>query len=259
LPKIDGGQPEANMSSIVPFIQPNPSRPSGVALEARGLSIARGRRMVVRDATLSLAAGEIVLLLGANGAGKTTLLQGLAGLLRPTSGEVLWLGEPLSQSPAARRRLGFLSHESGLYPDLTVRENLLFAGRMYGAVDVARRAGELLAAAGLESKAGQPTHRLSQGMRKRLAIARAVVHEPSILLLDEPFANLDEEHRAWLMELLESLQARGTAICFTSHDADSCRSMARRIICLQAGALLADDGHAGYSALERLPPISARA
>jgi heme ABC exporter ATP-binding subunit CcmA len=239
------------MSFTVPFTEHAKSRQSGTAaLEAKGLSIARGRRMVVRDANFCLAAGEIVLLLGANGAGKTTFLQCLAGLLRPASGEIFWSGEPISQSPVARRRLGFLSHESGLYLDLSVRENLLFAGRMYGVPDVARRVRELVAAVGLDSKAEQPARRLSLGMRKRLAIARAVMHEPPIVLLDEPFANLDEEYRMWLAGFLESLRGGGTAICLTSHDPDPCRSIAGRIVRLQAGALLAgDDGRAAASLL----------
>jgi heme ABC exporter ATP-binding subunit CcmA len=203
------------------------------ALAAKGLTLLRGRRAVLRDLNFTVAAGEIVAILGANGSGKTTLLQCLAGLLRPAAGECFWLGEAATRTSAARRRVGYLAHETGLYLELTARENLLFAARMQGLVDVSERVDESLARVRLESKASQPVHRLSQGMRKRLAIARAVIHRPLILLLDEPFANLDDNFRHWLFELLGELRQSGSAICFTSHEPDHCRRIIDRFVLLR--------------------------
>jgi heme ABC exporter ATP-binding subunit CcmA len=227
------------------------------ALESKSLTFLRGRRAVLRDVAFTIQAGEIVALLGANGAGKTTLLDCLAGQLRPSAGEVLWLGEPANRSPAAKRRIGYLPHETGLYLELTTQENLLFAARMHGLPRGADRVAELLALVGLERKAGQPVQRLSLGMRRRLAIARAVIHEPPILLLDEPFANLDDECRCWLSRFLDELRLAGAAICFTSHDLEHCRKIADRLVRLEAGRLTAVHDEPGFTGRLLIFPRSA--
>jgi heme exporter protein A len=204
-------------------------------LEARKLTFVRSRQIVLRDVDLTVGAGELVALLGSNGAGKTTLLRCLAGALCPVAGEVLCSGVAPARSPLARRRIGFLGHESGLYFALTARENLLFAGRLYGVEDVSDRVGELLSAVGLQQQAHQRAGCLSRGMRQRLAIARAVIHDPPILLLDEPFTSLDPPGRDWLKSFLCTLRQRDRAILIVSHDAEQAQSWADRLLCLRAG------------------------
>jgi heme ABC exporter ATP-binding subunit CcmA len=190
------------------------------AVQGRGLTVVRGRRVVVHDVHLAVSTGEMVALRGANGAGKTTLLHCLAGALRPVEGEVLWFGEPSARSHAARRQVGFLGHESGLYLALTAAENLLFASRMYGVDRVGERVDRLLASAGLARQTHEQAGRLSRGQRQRLAIARAIIHSPSILLLDEPCTGLDAEGCRWLEGLLGQLRGNGCAIVIASHDVE---------------------------------------
>jgi heme exporter protein A len=204
-------------------------------LEARKVSFIRSRQLLLRDVDLTVGAGEMVALLGPNGAGKTTLLQCLAGALCPVAGEILWFGKAPGRSSAARRQVGFLGHESGLYLALTALENLMFAGRMYGLQDVSDRAAELLSAVGLEQQARQRAGCLSRGMRQRLAIARAVIHDPPILLLDEPFTSLDPPGRDWLKSFLSALRERHRAILLISHDAEETQSWVDRLLYLQAG------------------------
>jgi heme exporter protein A len=205
------------------------------ALEARRLTFLRNRQVILRDVDLTIGAGEMVALLGPNGAGKTTLLQCLAGALCPLAGEVLWFGKTQARSSAARRQVGFLGHESGLYLALTALENLMFAGRMYGVQDVSDRAAALLSAVGLQQCARQRAGCLSRGMRQRLAIARAVIHDPPILLLDEPFTSLDPPGRDWLKSFLSTLRERHRAILLISHDAEETQSWVDRLLCLRAG------------------------
>ncbi len=189
-----------------------------LAVEARDLTVVRGNRTLFRDVALALAPGEIVALLGCNGAGKTTLLHCLAGILRPASGEVFWQGDNQARARAIRTRIGFVGHESGLYPALTVFENLVFAGRMWGIAAPKQQASSLLSSMGLADRAAQPTGQLSRGMRQRVAIARAVIHDPDVLLLDEPFTSLDAEGRDWLVNFLCELRARHTSILFSTHE-----------------------------------------
>jgi heme ABC exporter ATP-binding subunit CcmA len=206
-------------------------------LAVRGLGLVRGRREVLRSVDLSVSAAEVIAIVGANGAGKTTLLECLAGVLRATSGEVSVCGRTSIRSSSARRLIGWLGHETALYGELTARENLLFAARMYDVPQAADRVAALLAAVGLEGKAHQPVQRFSLGMRRRLALARAVIHDPPLLLLDEPFANLDAGYRCWLKSLLLELRQQGRATCLTSHDPDYCRAFVDRILCLENGCL----------------------
>jgi heme exporter protein A len=212
---------------------PNPS----AGLEALGLAYARNRSVVLRDINLAVAVGEAVAVLGDNGAGKTTLLLCLAGCLTPARGEVRWLGERAAQSVASRRHIGFLGHETGLYSALTSLENLTFACRMWGLDAPHERAREFLAAMGLAQQAHIPVDRLSRGMRQRLAIARVVIHDPPVLLLDEPFTCLDSTGRNWFVHFLRYRRADGRAIVFTSHDARLCGAVADRLLVLRSGHL----------------------
>src|SRR5215216_204068 len=173
--------------------------PPAVALERVGR--AYGERVALRDVSFTLPAGATVAVFGANGAGKTTLLRVLAGLLRPHAGRAIVLGAELPrESYRARGRTGLLAHEPLLYRDLTVRENLRFHARLHG-VD-AGRVEALCAQVGLAARADDPVRTLSRGMTQRAAICRAVLHTPELLLLDEPFANLDPGGAAAVAPLL---------------------------------------------------------
>jgi len=193
--------------------------------------------VVLDGAELAVSSGEAVALVGSNGSGKTTLLRCLAGRLRPTSGEVLWFGLSPVGRPASHRLIGFAAHESFLYPELTANENLLFAARMHGLAQPQQRVTELLANSGLARRAGQPAGRLSQGLRQRLSLARALVHDPPIVILDEPFAGLDAEGHAWLEGRLAELRASSRAIVFSSHDDQRCSRIADRTLELRDGRL----------------------
>jgi heme exporter protein A len=211
--------------------------PVAAAVEARALTLVRGRQVILRDVNLAIASGEILVLVGCNGSGKTTLLQCLAGALRPSAGAVVWFGEPAAKSASARRLVGFLGHESGLYPALTVWENLVFAGRMYGLEQVYDRAAALLSAAGLQQFRRHRVGSLSRGMRQRLAIARAIIHDPPLLLLDEPFTSLDSDSRGWLADFLSQLRNRSRAILIASHEDEQSRDLADRLIQMQRGCV----------------------
>lgn len=204
------------------------------ALEATGLTLMRGRRVVLHSIDMALAPGEMVGLHGDNGAGKTTLLQCLAGELQPTEGAIRWFGQTPGAAEA-RAQIGFLGHESGLYLALTAQENLVFAGRMYGLDHIAERAERLLRTMGLEQRRRQQAGCLSRGLKQRLAIARAVMHEPPILLLDEPFTSLDAGGRDILRRFLQGLRDHGCAILVASHDVQS--DMFDRAVVLNGGRL----------------------
>jgi heme exporter protein A len=202
-----------------------------------GLSVERGRVPILCDIDLTISKGEVVALMGLNGAGKSTLLTCLAGSLRPTSGGICFLGSALRGSAVAKRQVGFVGHQTGLYGELTALENLIFAARMYGVKCPSERAQTLLDEAGLEQMAHRPVAQLSQGMRRRLAIARALVHEPLFILLDEPFASLDANGSQWLELLFQRWRTLKRTVCFASHDAEQSRRLADRVVWLNAGRI----------------------
>jgi len=207
-------------------------------LEARSLSRNRDESTILARIDLTVASGEIVALLGANGSGKTTLLHCLAGCLAPTTGQVLWFGLSPQRRPSSHRQVGLAAHETFLYPELTARENLLFAARMYGLIGPQHRVAELLSTSQLDAHAERAAGRLSKGMRQRLSLARALVHSPPIVILDEPFTGLDTASREWLEGWLDELREKGHAICFTSHDDEQSRRVADRRFELRGGHLL---------------------
>jgi heme exporter protein A len=198
---------------------------AATAAELEGVGRAYGERVALRDVSFKLAPGETVAVFGANGAGKTTLLRILAGLLRPHAGQATVLG---ATPELARGRIGLLAHEPMLYRDLTVRENLRFHARLHG-VDLAR-AEALLEQVGLALRAQDPVRSLSRGMTQRAAICRAVLHAPELLLLDEPFANLDPGGAAAVAPLLD-----GPARVLISHDAEAGLAAADWVLGLRAG------------------------
>jgi heme ABC exporter ATP-binding subunit CcmA len=207
-------------------------------IETIDLTVYRNRIAVLNGISLAVRSGELVALEGANGAGKSTLLKCLAGAVRPDRGVVTWFETSSRCTPEVRCRIGFVGHECGLYADLTALENLVFAGRMHGVAHPAERANEALAVAGLEAMAGRPVRQLSQGMRQRLAILRAVLHEPPLILLDEPFASLDEPGRCWLEQLFRQWRLAARAVCYVSHDAPRNYELADRVIVLDAGRIV---------------------
>ncbi|HEX4363211.1 MAG TPA: heme ABC exporter ATP-binding protein CcmA [Solirubrobacteraceae bacterium] len=185
------------------------------AVSLRGVGRRYGERVVLRDVSLELAAGQTLVVFGPNGAGKTTLLRMLATLLRPHAGEIEVLGRALPQDGyAVRGRIGFLGHEALLYRELSGRENLRFHARLHRVAQ--RRVDEALDAVGMLARAGDPVAELSRGMVQRLAIARTVLHEPELLLLDEPLANLDPAAAAQVAPLIGA--GSSAARIVTSHD-----------------------------------------
>jgi heme exporter protein A len=215
------------------------------ALAASGLRRSFGRMTVLRDIDLALAPGEALAVAGPNGAGKTTLLRLLAGLLRPTAGKVLVHGRSPRDDHAARRSIGFLSHQSLLYDDLTVLENLAFAARLYGLerpLDAARAA---LEQAGLSARAGDSPARLSRGLLQRAALARALLHRPRVVLLDEPFTALDEASAAGLRNTLRGMLAEGGAMVLVTHHPAELWDVATRAAVLIAGRWRSDEAVSG--------------
>jgi len=204
------------------------------AIELAGLTRRYGERVALRDVTLSLPAGATLVVFGPNGAGKSTLLRVLSTLLRPHAGVARVLGRSLpDEGWAVRGRLGLLGHAPLLYRDLTGRENLVFHARLHRvALD---RADELLERVGLTARAGDKVHTYSRGMVQRLAVCRAVLHDPEVLLLDEPRANLDPAAR----ELVEPLigAASGRTRVVTSHDPAGGLAEADLALGLRAGSV----------------------
>jgi heme ABC exporter ATP-binding subunit CcmA len=185
------------------------------ALALRGAGRRYGERAALRDVSFELEAGRTLVVFGPNGAGKTTLLRMLATLLRPHAGEVRVLGRTLPEDGwAVRGRIGFLGHDALLYRELSGRENLRFHARLHRVA--ARRVDEVLDAVGMTARSGDPVAELSRGMIQRLAIARAVLHEPDLLLLDEPLANLDPAAAEQVAPLIGSGGGRTRVV--TSHD-----------------------------------------
>jgi heme exporter protein A len=206
------------------------------ALSLVGLRRDYGERTALDGVGLALARGETLLVLGPNGAGKTTLLRILATLLRPSGGEVRALGCALpAEAWKLRGRIGFLGHEPLLYRDLSGRENLRFHARLHGidAEEAEARIEALLAAVGMERRADERASELSAGMRQRLAICRCVMHEPELLLLDEPDSNLDAAGRELARKLIGPGGGRTRVI--VSHDPERFEAEADQVLRLEAG------------------------
>ena len=201
-----------------------------------------GSRTVVEDVTLDVRRGEIVGLLGPNGAGKTTTLRMLAGLIAPTSGSVTIDGTPLTRSTGnlLRTRIGFLTEMPGLWDRLTVRENLLVYARLYPLRDSSRVVDRALARFDLADRADTRAAELSKGMRQKVALARALVHEPTVLLLDEPTSGLDPEVTRSVRRLLEERRAAGCAIIVSTHNLDEAERLSDRVAVLQRRLIALD-------------------
>lgn len=200
-------------------LSPAPEAERAPFLEVEGLSRAYGHVRALEDVSFGLDEGELMIVVGPNGAGKTTLVRTLARLSRPTAGTVRLGGEDWLRASAERQReVGVLSHATYLYDRLTAIENLRFYARLYGLADPDGRARRALDEAGLNGLADRRAGTLSRGQAQRLSIARAVLHEPRLLLLDEPLAGLDPHSVRRLLGALAELRSAGRAILFTTHD-----------------------------------------
>ena len=222
-------------------------------LEARTLRKAFGPVPALRGVDLALSPGETVALFGANGAGKTTLVRCLAALCRPDSGMVLVGGENLAGAASGRlrARIGYVGHQTLLYDALSAEENLLFYAGLYGLPDPARRARALLEEFGLAPRARDAVRGFSRGMQQRLSLARAFLHEPAALLLDEPATGLDPSAAAVLDGRLAGFRAAGGATLLVSHDIPAALALADRFAVLKGGRI-ADGGPAADTSAARL-------
>ncbi|HEX2636740.1 MAG TPA: heme ABC exporter ATP-binding protein CcmA [Gemmatimonadales bacterium] len=213
-----------------------PSCDGAPLLVARGLRRSFGRFRVLHDIDLTLAPGEALAVAGPNGAGKSTLLRILAGLMRPAAGDVRVLGHALGEgAPQARRAIGLLSHQSLLYDDLTLLENLAFTARLYGLPAPADAARDALAEAGLAARAHDSPRKLSRGLLQRAAIARALLHRPRVLLLDEPFSALDAASADRLRDRLRTRLAEGLGLVIVTHNLAEVWDVATRVAVLVGG------------------------
>ena len=197
-----------------------------------------GRRCALNRISFTCAAGQIVALLGANGAGKSTLLSIAATLLEPSSGSVLYGSHSARTAGAAlRARIGVLGHDLYIYPELTAAENLAFFGRLYGISDVDRAVAHALIRAGLEDRGADAVSSFSRGMRQRLALERALLHSPRLLLLDEPFTGLDDASSAALQDRLRAARDAGALVVVTTHDLEAIEPLVDTALVLSSGRL----------------------
>jgi heme exporter protein A len=198
-----------------------------------------GRRRALNKASLQCHAGQIVALLGPNGAGKSTLLSIAATLLEPSSGEIRYGSDSARSGGAALRgRIGLLGHDLYLYPELSAAENLRFFGQIYRLPDIERRIEASIDRAGLSQRRDDPVAGYSRGMRQRLALERALLHDPRLVLLDEPFTGLDDAATMALRERLAGLKTAGCIVLVTTHDLETIEGIIDRAVLLQNGGLL---------------------
>lgn len=207
------------------------------ALEAINLGKSFGPAVALDSVSCSVAQGEFVTIFGPNGAGKTTLIRIAATLARPTHGEIRLFGQDVRKAPELRRRIGVVSHRSFLYGELTARENLTFFARMFNRVGAEERAVKAARAVGLEDRLDDSVRSFSRGLEQRCSIARALVHEPDLLLLDEPFSGLDPLATANLETVLRGAHESGKTIIMTSHNLAQGSQLAQRVGILHYGLL----------------------
>lgn len=221
---------------------------SGELLGATGIEKSFGYRKLLKGLDLGLGFGECLLLLGRNGEGKSTLLKILTGLMRPEGGLVRYRNQPIQDAPEEyRSNLGVISHQAHLYNELTATENLAFFAQLRQIPHLPDKIRQALVTVGLEPFAHARTGNFSSGMKKRLNIAKLMICEPEILLLDEPYTGLDYESIDFFNEFLTSFKAAGGSMIMVTHQIDLCYPLADQIQILRNGRLNAIDKHAEHS------------
>ncbi len=212
-------------------------------VQARGLTKLYGRHRALGGVDLTLRAGSLCALLGPNGAGKSTLLGILSTLVRPTSGKVAFAADGRELEPReVRAAIGVLAHEPMVYAELSAVENLLFFGRLYDVADVTRRSAELLDEVGLDAEARvRPARTYSRGMLQRGSLARALLHQPRLLLLDEPFTGLDRAGAQALARTLAAAKRDGRIVLVVSHDLEAIAELCDHVVVLKRGKIVHDE------------------
>jgi ABC-2 type transport system ATP-binding protein len=215
-------------------------------------------RPVLRDVSFSIGPGEIVAYLGANGAGKTTTMKVVTGLVAPDFGRVLFGGQDVAEDPLGyRRRLGYVPETAEVYPFLSGREYLVLAGRLRALPEASleRRVDELLELLGLENHRHQALDSYSKGMRQKVLIGTALLHDPEVLILDEPLSGLDVTSVLVMKALLRALAARGRTILYSTHHLEVAERLCERVLILHDGRVVADDSVANLRELRRQPSL----
>jgi len=226
-----------------------PARPT---LELQKVSKFFGDLAALREVALKIEGGDSVLLYGPNGAGKTTLLRVLATLARPNEGRVLFQGRSVYDDPTpAKANIGFVSHATFLYGELTARENLRLAGTLFSLAGLEKKIDASLDLFGLRERGNVLVRELSRGLQQRVTLARAFLHDPAFLLLDEPFTGLDAATTASLQALLARVPEQGKALVFSTHSFAQGAALARRLVALDAGRVRYD-GPLAHAPLEAL-------
>ena len=227
--------------------------PAGLGVEFVQFAKRYGARFALRNVSLTITPGECVALVGPNGSGKTTLLKAAALLIRPSAGRLLFSpagangasADSSGDSSAVKRYIGFVSHSILLYDDLTAEENLVLFARLYGLDSPEDRARAALDPAGLAARSKDLVRNFSRGMRQRLAIARALLAGPKLLLLDEPSTGLDRAGQQWLGAALGNLAAAGCTVLMSTHGAGEASACVTRAVRLLAGSIAEDSAVAG--------------
>ncbi len=231
------------ISPSSPIVAPAPRNSAALALQVHGLNKRYGDRTIVEDLSFNIARGECFGLLGPNGAGKTTTLRAILGLTPVDAGSIRLLDYDIpDQARLARQRVGVVPQMDNLDPDFTVEENLLVFGRYFGLSDgaIRQRIPELLDFASLSSKRTARINELSGGMKRRLTLARALVNDPDLIVMDEPTTGLDPQARHLIWERLKMLLARGKTILLTTHFMDEAERLCDRLAVIDMGRLIAE-------------------
>jgi len=210
-------------------------------IEIKKLTKQADNKLILRGVDLSIKKGETVAILGPNGAGKSTLLKVLATLIKPTSGQVMVNGLELRKNQREiKNLLGYLPHSSLLYDHYSPLENLVFFGNIYGVKDVEQKARKLVKDVGLSFFLNEPVKNFSRGMIQRIAIARAIIHDPEILLLDEPHTGLDQGAISILNNVILSMKEKGTTTLIVTHDFKQAAEICDRVIIVKNGKIVDD-------------------